>query len=94
MSEFFKNVPPEEAEHIDRIAKLAFELRENRKLLLARHGAEDEADLAARIAAGQVAEHPAYEDYLGAGILEQARQAIREELKQFMLEVDTHDPAS
>lgn len=94
MSDFFKNVPPEQAEYIDRIAKLAFELRENRKRLLARHGAADEAELAARIASGEVAEHPAYEDYLGAGILEQTRQAIREELKQFMLEVETHDPAS
>lgn len=94
MSEFFKNIPPDEAEHIDRIAKLAFELRENRKLLLARHGAAEEAELAARIASGEVAEHPAYEDYLGAGILEQARLTIREELKQYMLEVETYDPAS
>ncbi len=94
MSDFFKNVPPEQAEHIDRIAKLAFELRENHKALLARHGAEDEADLAAKIAAGEVAEHPAYEDYLGAAILEQTRQIIREELKQYMLEVETYAPAS
>lgn len=94
MSDFFKNVPPDEAEHIDRIAKLAFELRENRKLLLARNDAKDEAELAAKIKSGSVAEHPAYEDYLGAAILEQTRLAIRDELKQYLLEVETYDPAS
>lgn len=91
MTEFYKNMRPEDAERVDELTKLTFELRENRQLLLQRHGAESEAELAGRISSGEVDEHPAYEDYLGASILRETRKAVRDELKQCLLEINAND---
>lgn len=61
-------------------AKALYRLRESRKALLKQYDAADEAQLLDRIRAGEVAEHPAYEHYLSALVLEQGRMQLREEL--------------
>jgi hypothetical protein len=61
-------------------AKTLYRLREGRKALLKQYGVEDEPQLLAKIRQGEVAEHPAYEHYLGALIMEQGRSQLREEL--------------
>jgi hypothetical protein len=48
--------------------------------LLKQYDVSDEQQLLERIRSGEIAEHPAYEHYLSALILEQGRQQLREEL--------------
>ena len=84
MNPFFEKIPYEEAEHIDRITKLSFELRENRLLVLERHAATNEAQLQQALLDGTVPEHPGYESYLSASILATIREAIRAELNAYM----------
>ncbi len=87
MPAFYDNLTPEDVETLDRLARLLIELRESHRQLLARHGAEDEAELLERIRRGEVGEHPAYEDYLGARLIEATRETIRAELKDYMLQL-------
>lgn len=61
-------------------AKTNYVLREARKAVLGRYGAEDEGALLERIKGGQVQEHPAYDHYLGALILEQTRLFVRADM--------------
>jgi len=86
MAQFFDRLDLDDAERIERLSRLAYELRENGKALLDRHGAETPAMLLESIKAGVCAEHPAYEDYLGAQTIEELRQAVREELALAMRE--------
>jgi hypothetical protein len=60
-------------------AKTLYRLRESRKALLNQYGVNDEQQLLERIRSGEVAEHPTYEHYLSALILEQGRMQLREE---------------
>ncbi|MBV8646128.1 hypothetical protein [Paludibacterium sp.] len=85
MTSFFRNTPHETAQEIDALSRLAYDLREDRKRILAQYGADDETALLARIAAGEVAEHPAYEHYLSAKSLADTRQATREQLRDLLL---------
>lgn len=87
MPNFYENLAPQDIEMLDRLSRLLIELRESREQLLARHGVNDEAALLERIRGGELPEHPAYEDYLGASTITAAREAIRNELKQYMLEI-------
>ena len=84
--DFFEYVEFETATEIEQLARLAYELRENRSAILKLHGVEDEAALLEKIKAAEVAEHPAYEHYLAARILsdtrETARAALAERLKE------------
>lgn len=84
MTPFYQNVPSEAAKQIDSISRVIYDLREDRKLILARYDVTDEAGLLARIAAGEIDEHPAYEDYLGAKTLVQTREALREQLREVL----------
>lgn len=63
-------------------AKTLYALRESRKALLAPYAVDAEAVLLARIAAGTVAPHPAYEHYLGALIIEQTRNHLRAQVAE------------
>lgn len=84
MSNFFENIPYEDAEHIDRMTKLTFELREYHLQVLERHGMADEAQLKQAIIEGAVPEHAGYEDYLSASILDATREAIRDDLNAYL----------
>lgn len=61
-------------------AKTNYALRESRKAVLARYAVEDEAALLEKIRSGELDEHPAYDHYLGARIVEQTRQHVRSEV--------------
>lgn len=82
MSDFFQRVAPEAASTIAGLGRLLYVLRENRQRLLRLYDADDETALLARIRTGEIAEHPAYEHYLGACVLAQAHAAVRAELQQ------------
>ncbi|HYD95881.1 MAG TPA: hypothetical protein VEC01_11190 [Noviherbaspirillum sp.] len=61
-------------------ARTLYTLRETRKALLRQHGVAAEEELLDKIRRAEAAEHPTYEHYLGAKIIEQARMQLREEL--------------
>lgn len=87
MAAFYEHLAPEDVAHLDALARLLIELRESRGVLLARHGVADEAALLARIQAAEVPEHPAYDDYVGARAITAAREAIRAELRGYLLRI-------
>lgn len=84
MTQFFQNVPSEAAMQIDALSRVLYDLREDRKLILAQYGADDEENLLALIESGDVEEHPAYEHYLGAKTLAHTREIIREQLRELL----------
>ncbi len=86
MSEFFDDLDYDRAEQAEGLSRLLYELRENRKGLLGAFGCAEPAELLAAIAAGSVAEHPGYEAYLAARILEDTRTAAREALAALIVE--------
>lgn len=61
-------------------AKTNFVLREARKAALGQYQVEDETALLEKIKCGQLGEHPAYDHYLSALILEQTRQHVRDDM--------------
>jgi hypothetical protein len=81
---FFYNVPSEAVQQIDALSRLLYDLREDRKLILAQYRASDEDTLLALIAAGEVGEHPAYDHYLAAKTLAHTREALREQLRELL----------
>jgi hypothetical protein len=87
MAGFYQGLTPQDVETLDRLSRLLLDLRESRQRLLARHGVDDEDTLLARIRAGEIAEHPAYEDYLGARAISAAREDIRADLRDCMLHI-------
>jgi hypothetical protein len=87
MASFYENLSVEDVAHLDALARLLLELRESRRLLLARHGVDDEAALLERIRTRATTEHPAYEDYLGAVGITATREAIRAELRDYLLKI-------
>ena len=89
MNKFFDQMTVEEAEQVQSLTRLVYELRENRNTLLAQYVAKDEQALLQEIATGEVNEHPAYEHYLSANILSQARESIREDIKNYLRGVAT-----
>lgn len=70
-------------------AKTVYLLRESRKEILRRYAVESEAALLEHIKDGAVGEHPAYDHYLSALILDQTRMQMRAE----MMEQFNHAPA-
>lgn len=87
MSSFFDKMTTQDAEHVQGLTRLALELRDNRTKLLKQYEADDEEALLQKIVTGQVIEHPAYEHYLSARLLAQTREAIREDLKNYLREI-------
>lgn len=89
MKSYFEGLDADDAELIESLSRATYVLRENRKQLLEQHGVEHEQALLEKIAAGEVAEHPAYEHYLSARILTATREAVRDELSAFLQEAKT-----
>lgn len=63
-------------------AKTIYSLRESGKELLRQHGVDNPAALLEKIRRGELAEHPAYEHYLSALIIDRMRMQIREQAAQ------------
>jgi hypothetical protein len=84
MADFYENIPVEQADQIEAISRLRFELRENHAALLKKYSARDIQQLKQGIEQGTIAEHPAYEDYLAAAITAQTQETLREELKAYL----------
>lgn len=80
MKNYFEGLDHDDAELIESLSRVVYVLRENRKSLLEQHGVEDEPALLDKIKSGEIAEHPAYEHYLSARILEATRNTVRDEL--------------
>ena len=72
-------------------AETNYRLRESRKAVLQRYQVGSEAELLLHIQQARVAEHPAYELYLSALILEQSRLQIRAEMVQQFDSADHSD---
>ncbi|SIR04960.1 hypothetical protein SAMN05421829_10993 [Aromatoleum tolulyticum] len=86
MANFFENVEPTDAEQLEQLSRLVFELRENRDAILKANGATDEIELLERIYTGAIPEHPAYEHYLSARILADTRETVRAMLTECLKE--------
>ncbi len=85
-TDIFKGLPIEVAMEGERLSRLVYELRENRRKLLGELDCTDEAELLDRIGRGRIAEHPGYEAYLAARILADTREAARDALAQILEE--------
>ena len=81
MTNFYENLPLEAAEQLEPLSRLSFQLRENRKNLLAQYQVADEVELLNKILSKEVSEHPAYDHYLSASMLKAAQQSARDELQ-------------
>ncbi len=78
---FFDCLDYETAKDVEMLSRAIYELRESRKRVLAETGHEDEAALLDAIREGVVAEHPGYELYLAARVMDQAREDARMALR-------------
>jgi hypothetical protein len=87
MANFYDNLSAEDIEILDKLSMLLIELKESRLELLERHKVESEPDLLTNIKSSAVDEHPSYEDYLGAKIIDHNRENIRTDLRDYMLEI-------
>lgn len=63
-------------------AQTAYMLRESRKEVLRQYAVDSEAALLEKIKNGEVSEHPAYDHYLSALILDQTRMQMRAEMME------------
>ena len=61
-------------------ARTLYRMRESRKAMLKQYGVDEASQLLALIRSGTAGEHPAYDHYLAAMIIEQGRMQLREEL--------------
>jgi hypothetical protein len=78
--DFFADLPPELSARVEALSRRSYELREGRREILLRHGADDEETLLRWIEAGEIEEHPARDDHLAALELARERDVVREEL--------------
>ena len=93
MPNFYDNLTAEDVATLDRLSMLLIDLRESRDKLLQRHASASIEGLLEKIRARDVDEHAAYEDYLGAKIIEATREEIRSGLRDYMLQIKRVDPA-
>ena len=89
MRDFFENLSSEDAEQAQRLSRLTYDLRVSRGTLLKQYDVADAAALLDKIRSSVVPEHPAYEHYLSAKILDEMRETIRAELKDFLPRMKT-----
>lgn len=86
MPSFFESLEPEVAAELEQLSRLMYELRDNHNTVLAPYRADDATALLARIEAGDVDEHPGYEHYLSARILDDTRETVRTVLRERLME--------
>ncbi len=80
-SSFFDCLDHDTAMDVENLSRAIYELRESRKRVLAEAGCEDTAQMLSHIQAGKLANHPGYEWYLAARVMEQAREDVRMALR-------------
>lgn len=89
MADFFENIPPAAALELEKLTRLAYELREHHAAVLSEYDAGAAEGLLTRIVNGRIGEHPAYEHYLAARILDDTRQTARELIALKLKELGT-----
>lgn len=87
MANFYENIEPTDAQQLEQLSRLIYELRENRDAILKSAGIADEIALLEQIYTGKVPEHPAYEHYLSARILADTRETVRLMMGECLKEV-------
>ena len=88
MDPFYSDVRPEDAIEIEQLARLMYEIRVSRDALLAQLGAASPEQALARIAAGELPEHPAYEHYLSLRTLAELHGQVRADLAERLKETN------
>lgn len=87
MANFFNNIELTDAQELEQLSRLTFELRENRNDILKSYGVADEIELLEQIYTTKIPEHPSYEHYLSARILGDTRETVRVMLGECLNEV-------
>jgi hypothetical protein len=77
---YFERIPLEAAQEMEEWSRLAFELRETTKQVLAPYGVETPEELLALIEGGALPDDSAREDYLAACFLATAKEDARNAL--------------
>lgn len=86
MKDFFSRIPYREAERLGHLTRLTYDLRENRKGILAAHEVASESALLTGIVSHAIDEHPGYENYLAARILQNTHDEARQVLADSLAE--------
>lgn len=84
MSNLFQDLPFTVAQQLEQLSRLAFDLREQRRRLLQRHGADSEEQLLQLVSEGAIAQQPACQDYLSAKVLAETREGVRDQIKALL----------
>ncbi|SMB27024.1 conserved protein of unknown function [Sterolibacterium denitrificans] len=84
MADFFHDFDAEDATRMEELARLIHEFRVSIDGLRQQYAVATAAELLAKIKAGSVAEHPAYEHYLSLTILDEMRETVRAEMRDFL----------
>lgn len=87
MTNYYERLPLPGAEQLEQLSRLLFELRENRKAVLRRHGVDSEEALLNLVREQAITEHPGYDDYLGACILDATREVVRSQMQAAVVEL-------
>lgn len=77
MANFYDHLDWETSRTLESLSRLSLELRNARDVIQRHYGIAEPGELAARIVAGDVVEHPGWEHYLGLRILVDTREAVR-----------------
>lgn len=81
MRTFFENVDPRAASTISDVSSRMFNLRERRKRLLADAGCGDADEILTAVREGRLPEHPGYDAWLAARLIEEREHALHEALQ-------------
>lgn len=84
MGNIFEDLPLSVAQQLEQLSRLAFDLREQRKRLLQRHGADSEDVLLQLVSQGAIPKQPALQDSLSARVLAQTREGVRDQIKALL----------
>lgn len=88
MVNYLDNIDFQAALDIEHLSRLMYDLRENRKTVLAPYGVSDELALLEQIYTGKLAEHPAYEHYLALRIMAETQESARILVSEKLLEAN------
>lgn len=89
MKSFYEGFQQDDAELIESLSRVVYELRENRKSLLEQYEATDEREILDKLTSGVISEHPSYEHYLSSSIMAEMHETVRGELGILLQQVMT-----